>query len=705
MNGKERAKIEAQAEKLIKRGRLLEAIAEYQKLLSGTDQDTPIRTQMADLYVRAGQNQKAVAVFIKIAESYEQRGLFTKAIATLKRIKRLDSENLDSIKMLADLYQNQGFSSDAMREYSKLAKALENQKKPEDAIRVYETLLKLSPQDTEARTILAGLLKKTGRVEQAVEEFNAVAEAHLRKKRMKPARESLKQARELDEENPRTLTNLIDLFKREDKKKEALELIETILKKDKDNVKVLYLLGNLHLEDGNNKEAEEIFARIIALRAKEVEARVKMGRILIQRDELDKAYEMYAPLVDTLVRKQMEDKAVGLLGLILKSKKPHMPTLEKLAELYKLGGHIKNLEIIYTVLIDQYRKQNLQKKILGLLGELVELFPDNQQYYSDYRFLKGELGEFEEAAEEEPTSVKVDETQEIIESTFSKVDLYIEQGLVKNARRILDNLIMRYPDDERIAKKIEEVKQLVDTSQDEDLARKIGKVHKKETEMFDHLSGLTPRSGSTLFGDILGDDHLTAADIFAETDLIPIDMQEPAAGEKYFDLGEVITEELEAIQAVSTDQQRSESSSYEKALTDIVSDFRKVLDEKVSEDDYESHYNLGIAFMEQGLFKEAIQECQLAAKNPKLEIDSLTIIGHCYARKKEYPEAARWLLKALEKLGKESEHSYALKYELATTYEAMKDLSKALPLYEEVGKWNAEYRDISEKLKLLSSKS
>lgn len=701
MNGRERAKIEAQAEKLIKRGKLPEAIAEFRKLLSGTEQDIPIHTQIADLYIRAGRNQDAVEVFLKISDQYEEKGLFTKAIATLKRIKRVDPDNLDSLQKLADLYQNQGFSSDAKREYSELAKALERRKKPEDAIRVYEKLLKLSPQDTETRTTLAGLLTKAGRVEDAIEEFNVVAEAHLRANRMGPARESLMLAKKLEKQNLRTLTNLIDLFKREDKKKEALGLIEAILKKDKDNIKVLYLLGNLHLDDGNVKDAEEIFARIISLRAKEVEARVKLGRILIQREELDKAYEMYAPLVDTLVHKQMEDKAVGLLGLILKSKKPHVPTLEKLAELYRLGGQNKNLEIICSVLIDQYRKQNLQKKVLGLLSELVEMFPDNQQYYSDYRFLKGELGEDVEAAEAAPASVKVDETQEIIESTFSKVDLYIEQGLVKNARRILDNLIMRYPDDERIAAKIEEVKQLVDTKGDKDLARKIGKVHKKETEMLDHLSGMTPRSGSTLFGDILGDDHLTAADIFAETDLIPIDMQESTAGEKYFDLEAAIIEELEALQSVSSNQKKSESSSYEKALTDIVSDFRKVLEEKVSDEDYDSHYNLGIAFMEQGLFKEAIQECELAAKSPKYEIDSLTMIGHCYARQKEYPEAALWLQKALEKMDIKSEQSYALKYELAVTYEAMNDLGRARPLYEEVAKWNAGYRDIAAKLKKL----
>jgi len=278
----------------------------------------------------------------------------------------------------------------------------------------------------------------------------------------------------------------------------------------------LYLLGNLYFEDGKLKQAEEVFKKIMSCGPKEVQARVKLGRILIRRRELDQAFEMYEPLIDILMRKQMEEKAIGLLGLILTSKQAHLPTLEKLAGLYKGKDQKNSLETIYTVLIEQYRKQGLMKKVLALLKELVKMFPDNQNYYSDYRFLRGELGEPEEELEAERASVRVDESNEIIESTVSKVDLYIEQGLLKNARRILDNLMMRFPEDKRVLQKIEEIKKAGAKSKTNDIAQKIGQVHKKETELFDAFSGMTPK-GTRGFGEALIDGHLTAADIFAET--------------------------------------------------------------------------------------------------------------------------------------------------------------------------------------------
>jgi tetratricopeptide (TPR) repeat protein len=703
MSSRERVRIEALVEKLIKRGKLQDAISELRKLLSGTEQDIPVRTQIGDLYIRADQKRKAVEELLKIADFYEGKGLNSKAIAILKRIGRIDPEFLEAIQRLAHLYDNQGFTSEARREYARLAKSLVKQEKTAEAIQAYETLLELSPEDMDSRITLAGLLNRQGQGDRAVEEYNIVAESCMRKKRLEEARKALEQARVLKEDYPRTLTNLIELYRREDKKEEAFELVNSFLKKDKDNIKALYLLGNLYFEGDNTKQAEEVFSRIISLRPKEVEARVKMGRILILRGELDQVYELYEPLVDTLVRKQMVDKAIGLLGLVLASKKAHLPTLEKLAGIYKLKKQNKDLEVIYGVLIEQYRKNNLQKKVLALLGELVEMFPQNQTYYSDHRFLKGELGGAEGELMEEPFSVRVDETSEIIDSTLSKVDLYIEQGLFKNARRILDNLMMRYPDEKKVAEKIEEIKQITARSKTQDLAQKIGKVHKKETELLDKLSGIMPKGGPQAFADELMDGHLSAADIFAETDLIPIVMQEKEGEETYFDLKDIIGDELDAIEAICRVQIRGDTASVEKALTDIVTDFRKALDQKVDQDDYDSHYNLAVAFMGQGLFEEAIKECKLAVNSKKLEIDSLTLISHCYAQKDEPGEAVRWLEQALEKAAKDSHQSFALKFELASLYESMKERKKAFEFYQEVADWNPEFRDVAAKLQALQS--
>lgn len=702
MNRKERARIESHAEKLVKRGKLQEAIKEYRKILVGDDQDISIRNTMGDLFVRMGQKREAVAEFLKIAESYEGKGLFSKSIAILKRINRIDPDHMESVAQLAQLYENQGFTSEAKSEYEKLANSLVRKKKRDDAVQVYEKLIQLAPQDMKARATLAEMYEKARNKEKAVEEYNTVAEHKMRKNELKEARTFLEKAKALKDDYPRTLTNLIDLFKREDKKKEAMDLVNEILKKDKENIRALYLLGNLYFEDDNLKEAEEIFSKILSIRPKEVEARIKIGKIHIQRNELDQAFEIYDPLVDTLIRKQKEDKAVGLLGLIMASKRAHLPTLEKLKLLYRAMDEPKSLRIILEVLLEQYQKNNLRERMLSVLQELMELFPENEKYYQEFRNLKEDLGISDEDVDTAQASVRVDEVKEIIESSLAKADLYVEQGLVRNAKRILDDLVMRFPDEPRIAKKLEQVKSQAAKIKAKDIVNKLETVQKKETEYFDHLKSIEAKdSSSSRRGGY--DDRLTAADIFAETDLIPIISELEEKEVRFYDLIQTLSEEQEAITAVFNYQKRGDTAHVEKTLTDIVANFRHALDEKLDRDDYDSHYNLGIAFMEQGLYDEAIEECKLAAKDKKLMVDSYSMVSHCYRQKGDFKQAMTWLVETEKLVEADSPQFFALQYEKACLYEDLKEVPQAVELLRAIADWNAEYRDVSKKLKSLES--
>jgi tetratricopeptide (TPR) repeat protein len=698
----DRTKIESIAEKHIKKGRLEEAIAEYRKLLSGDDQDISIRNILGDLYIKADKKNRAVEEFERIAAFYEDKGLFSKAIAIYKRIKRLVPDNIDSSKRLAELYRDQGFSSEAKTEFLNLAQSLSKAKKTKEAIGMYENLLKLDRDDMKSRLTLAEFYRDEKMTDQALEELNKVAEFKMRKNQLKEAGEILTQAKALKEDHSRTITNLIDLYKRDNKKKEALDLVEEILTKDEKNLKALYILGNLHFEDKSFKEAGDIFSRIISIRPKDVEARVKLGRIYIQTGEFDQAFEQYEPLVDTLIRKQKTDKAIGLLGLILAAQKAHVPTLEKLAGIYRSMDQIKNFELVCKVMLDDHRKNNLREKMLSVLNELLATFPENEDYYNEAKQLKKDLGILEDAAEEKETQVQVEEAKNIVDSTLAKADLYVDQGLIRNARRLLENLRIKFPEDERIAKKIDSMKIIAGDVKVDEISDRVDKVTKRETQIFPTIGEIS-KDGKSFLDETVGEEKLTAADIFAETDIVPI-VSEEMGERKYFDLSDRIARELDAIKATYNNQIKGDTTIVEKALSDIVTEFRKALDEKVDKEDYESHYNLGIAFLEQGLFDEAIEECKLAAEDKNLKIESYSIISFCYRQKKEYKEAMKWLDKAQAVDEKDANQEFALKYEVASLYEDMNDAKKALKIYDEVNKWNPEFRDVEERIKSLQTK-
>jgi tetratricopeptide (TPR) repeat protein len=218
---KDRAKIEALAERYIKKEKYEEAILEYQKLLSGDEQDVQVWNIIGDLFIKANKKDKAIKEFKKIALHFEERGIFTKSIAIYKRISRLDPEDLETQKKLADLYRDRGFVSEAKGEYAKLAQKLAESNKTKDAIGTYKILLKLDSDDVDSRLNLAELFIQEKQTDKAVEELNEAAEFKMRVNDLKEADGILKKARALNKDHPRTLENMIDLFKKEKKKKEA----------------------------------------------------------------------------------------------------------------------------------------------------------------------------------------------------------------------------------------------------------------------------------------------------------------------------------------------------------------------------------------------------------------------------------------------------------------------------------------------------
>ena len=131
-----------------------------------------------------------------------------------------------------------------------------------------------------------------------------------------------------------------------------------------------------------------------------------------------------------------------------------------------------------------------------------------------------------------------------------------------------------------------------------------------------------------------GEETLTAADVFAETDIIPIISQDEKEL-KYYELAERIAEELGSIQRICHRQLKGDTADVEKELSEIVATFKKNVKKKIDKKDYESHFNLGIAYLEQGLLDEAVEELQLACESEKKRIDCFSILSHCHKKKKE----------------------------------------------------------------------
>ncbi|MEZ4330669.1 MAG: tetratricopeptide repeat protein [Myxococcota bacterium] len=88
-------------------------------------------------------------------------------------------------------------------------------------------------------------------------------------------------------------------------------------------------------------------------------------------------------------------------------------------------------------------------------------------------------------------------------------------------------------------------------------------------------------------------------------------------------------------------------STVEDGFESIFSDFKKGVSETLGEGDYDTRYDLGIAYREMGLFEDAIGEFKICLESPRRRFDSLFLMGLCARDLERHADAVHHLEQAL----------------------------------------------------------
>ncbi len=141
------------------------------------------------------------------------------------------------------------------------------------------------------------------------------------------------------------------------------------------------------------------------------------------------------------------------------------------------------------------------------------------------------------------------------------------------------------------------------------------------------------------------------------------------------------------------------------ALTDLFREFQKGVDKQLGKEDYETRYNLGIAYKEMGLVDEAVAEFQLAAKDEGRLLECASMLGICFIEKGMPKLAVKWFEKGLQAQGRTEEEYLGLRYDLASALEASGDPARALEIFTELYGQDAKFRDVADRVRQLGARA
>ena len=288
----------------------------------------------------------------------------------------------------------------------------------------------------------------------------------------------------------------------------------------------------------------------------------------------------------------------------------------------------------------------------------------------------------------------------VLREELSEVDFCLDQGMVVDASERLRALEARYPGDPNLAERRERLEVWSPVEE--------GRPVLEEILTDDFESVLDAELGRALTDEMVRGSAVAPPKSPAEPKAPPggLHIDESALfsdEQEFFNFaGDLQNELRQESGGAEGPPSASQAGAQDVPLADIFREFKKGVEQQLSPEDYETHYNLGIAYKEMSLVDEAIGEFQRASKSPHLAVECCSMLGLCFLEKGLPQLAIKWYRKGLESHGLRDDDRLGLLYDLANVFLGVGDRDGAYRAFLDIYGSDANFRDVGDRLKELS---
>ena len=220
-----------------------------------------------------------------------------------------------------------------------------------------------------------------------------------------------------------------------------------------------------------------------------------------------------------------------------------------------------------------------------------------------------------------------------------------------------------------------------------------------------HLGART--NAAVVYQKVLEHDPGNASALAAleETAPGPRPVADPSPATDFVDLGALILENEPSRDTRMRVEQGEPVGDEDQDFLATLAQFKEGLAANVDATDFQTHYDLGIAFKEMGLLDEAVAQFQKALKAPGGHLRSAEALGTIFFEKKQYGVAEAVLKRAIETLADAEGEKIGLLYWIGRAVEAQGRSDQAVRWYERAMAVDITFSDVNERLRRLMETS
>jgi tetratricopeptide (TPR) repeat protein len=738
-------------------GFYLKSVAVYKQILKIDPRLFEVNIRLAELYKQLGLLSDAVQQFEAVAAFFQKEGRVQEALATIKQIVDLDPETVANRIKLAELYSKEQMPREAVDEFSKAAEQLKGAGRIDDFMKVAERLLFHSPDNKPVTKELARLYIEKGDPRRALPKLQVLFKGDPRDVEVLGL---LASAFESLDQRPKAVSVLKEqarILGENGDEKERADVARKVLALSPGDPDAEAILGRARPErhsTASKRTGSSADARVASSATRRLTAFPSSREFddrpstrdtgaggalealrpdedhfpedktaVVAPDRGEEAISKILNETDVYIKYNLHAKAIEHLQRVFERKPRHQLAREKLKALYLMIGKREEAVLELWALAESAEPGRQRR----YLREILEIDPQNVRAAErlgerpsraievDSRMLPVRELDSAEILIEEPTRSGITHRSHIEH----------EPSLVS-----LDpppNFDVSSPQPAQMQKG-----NFRETDASEDTVASISRSSFEEP--VDELDVVeeVPKRPLVLASAANLDDDLDEADFFIQQSLFEearallegLRERHPAHAQIEAKLDELNSLEIHVIDVSTASMVPSKQLEWTDRLTDRFTDLaaeppgesaarldsaeplldlthREVVERGVSAEDFETHYDLGIAYKEMGLLSDAIGEFQLVMKDRAREVQCHLMVGLCYIQKDLINEAIAQFKKGLYVEGINDRESLTLYFELGQAYERLGDSHEAFYYYDKVQKREPRFREVERRISIL----
>lgn len=586
------------------------------------------------------------------------------------------------------------------------------------AILALRHTLEVDQASLESRGRLAELLFAHGMMEEAATEYLHMAH--------------------LDSDNVAILHRLADAYLLSDTPARAVDLLVT--------------LSFIYRQSGDLEMGSRVLHDALTVDHKSARARLELVELYRQSEATDLASWHMRLLA------QISDESSDGAASVETWRKMYEMTgsaadYERLARVLDKNGNVEEAVAAYRQLAFAARESGEVERARGFFERLAELAPSDPEVQEALLAIYQSSGDESQAlekmrslAEASRQAGDLDAALRFYEELVRRaphhvsdrqalVELYLDKGLINNARNEAQSLIETWYRESRLDVAIPLLQRLVEALPDDVLPREqLVHFYEKSGDTRAALEGrvrlarLHARRGSAedalkVFQKALSVDDRNA-ELHFEMGLLYADqLNDPAAAEQHLLKVRALDPSHRGAMARLVGLQLAMGKAHEAIplLADLIhldpesasvrdmllTDYQRRIEERP--DDMQSKFTLGLLYRISGQIEDAIVLFQDTRKAHELFLHSCNMLGQCFwERRAGAPASAateeaavKWFKRGIEAKGYADEDYLELRYNLAEVHNHRNEVTEALKLYQDIYLVDIHFKDVAEKIKQL----